>query len=628
MNVLFEDDGQFKAGAVLAEAEASLQVETSTGRRLKVKAANVLLRFASPSPAEALARAGELAGALDPRFLWDVSGDGDFGFDELAREYYGDAATPVEQAAVAQLLHGAPMYFYKRGKGRYRKAPAAALEAALASVERRKREAAQVAEWAARLERGEWPPEFEPRRPMLLHRPDKNTLEWKALAAACESARVSPAVLAARCGAIPSTHDFHFEAFLARAFPRGTAFPPAAPLTIPDLPLAQGVRAFSIDDATTIEIDDAFSVAELPGGGWRVGVHIAAPAVAIARGDPYDAIARERLSTVYMPGRKITMLPGEVVGAFSLAAGEPRPALSLYVELDEQCRPVRHESRIERVVVAANLVLDRVGEAFVADLPSRDDPPWTAEFRVLWRYAQRLFEARGKADIARVDYSFDVDWSAPGSAGEPGRVSIVPRPRGSPLDKLIAELMIHVNGTWGRTLALARAPGLYRVQSAGKVKMSTRPGEHVGLGLSHYLWSSSPLRRYADLVNQRQLVAVVRGERPPYAENDAELYAAMTDFEATYSQYAEFQERMEHYWCLRWLLQERVEETTGTVDRDGQVRFDRVPIKVRLAGLPELAQGSAVLVGIVRVDLLEATLEARYLGPAPGPAREGSSPGS
>jgi exoribonuclease-2 len=141
--------------------------------------------------------------------------------------------------------------------------------------------------------------------------------------------------------------------------------------------------------------------------------------------------------------------------------------------------------------------------------------------------------------------------------------------------------------------------------------MSTRPGEHQGLGLSHYLWASSPLRRYCDLVNQRQLLAVIAGERPPYTENDAELFAALADFEATYSQYAEFQERMEHYWCLRWLVQENVAETGAKVIRENLVRFDAIPLVLRLADLPNSAPGTAVRVAIGRVDLLAATLECR-----------------
>jgi exoribonuclease-2 len=235
---------------------------------------------------------------------------------------------------------------------------------------------------------------------------------------------------------------------------------------------------------------------------------------------------------------------------------------------------------------------------------------------VLWKLAQRLSDARGKADFARIDYSFHVDWDKTTEDLGTGRVRIVPRPRGSPLDKLIAELMIFVNSQWGKRLADAQVAGLYRTQSNGKVKMSTRPGEHQGLGVAHYLWSSSPLRRYSDLVNQRQLLATLDGRKPPYAENDAELYAALTDFEATNSNYAEFQERMERYWCLRWLLQERATETTATVIRESLVRFDRLPLVVRLLDLPALAPDSRVQVAVGRIDLLAATLECRFVGQA------------
>ena len=612
MNVFFEDDGQLKAGSILADNDSSLQVETTTGKRVKVKAAAVLLRYPAPTASLLQAEAHELAATLDVDFLWEVSADDEFGFAELAAEYFGHPPSAVEGAAVALALAGAPMYFYKRGKGRYRKAPADALAAALASVERKKREAEAMAGWVAELGVGRLPAALGAKLPQLLHKPDKNTLEWKALAAACDAQQTSPVALLASCGAIPSTHEYHFDAFLAQAFPKGVAFPAWGSLPpVPDLPVAP-VRAFSIDDATTTEIDDAFSVTPLPDGNMRVGIHIAAPALSIAPGSALDAIARDRLSTVYMPGRKITMLPDEVIAAFTLAAGADRPAVSLYVDVAHDGVPLRQETRIERVPVVANLHLASLSEAFAQPLPAPDDPPWTPEMRVLWKLASHLAGERGKADIARIDYSYDVDWTA----GPEGRVAIVPRPRGSPLDKLVAELMIHVNNSWGRVLGLARAPGLYRTQSYGKVKMSLRPGEHQGLGLSHYLWASSPLRRYSDLVNQRQLLAVVAGERPPYAEGDAQLFAALADFEATYGQYAEFQDRMEHYWCLRWLLQEGIEETTATVLRETLVRFERIPLYQRLADLPSLPQDARVRVAIGRVDLLATTLECRYAGPA------------
>ncbi|HET7097662.1 MAG TPA: RNB domain-containing ribonuclease [Casimicrobiaceae bacterium] len=613
MHVLFEDDGQLKAGTVLADNDVSLQVEAASGKRLKVKAAAVLLRFANPAPAALLADAQRVAAELDPNFLWEVCPDEEFGFGELAEDYFGRTPAAGEAAAVAVALAAAPMYFYKRGKGRYRKAPPEALKAALASVDRKKRESEQLALWRDELLAHRLPDALRARLSMLLYKPDRGALEWKALAAACDIARSTPLALLAQCGAIPSSHDYHFNAFLAQAFPNGTGFGAYGELAdVPELPIAQA-PAFSIDDASTTEIDDAFSVRTLANGNLEVGIHIAAPALVIPRGSPLDAIARTRLSTVYMPGRKITMLPEAVVAAFTLAEGRLVPSLSLYAETTPDGALVRHATRVERVSIAANLRLDAIGDTFANDA-SPSEPPWTEELRALWRFARWLASERGKSDAPRVDYSFYVDWDAPSATGDSGRVRIVPRPRASPLDKLVSELMIFVNSRWGRLLADARVAGLYRTQSNGKVKMSTRPGEHQGLGLAHYLWASSPLRRYCDLLNQRQLLAVISGTKPPYAENDAELFAALADFEATYSAYAEFQGRMEHYWCLRSLLQEGVAETPGTVIRENLVRFDRLPLIVRLPGMPTLAPDTGVRIAVGRIDLIEATFESRYLG--------------
>ena len=293
MHVLFEDDGQLKAGTVLADHEQSLQVEAVSGKRVKIKATSVLLRFTSPAPAEALGDAQKLAADLDANFLWEAVGDGEFGFDDLAREYYGasPSPSPAQSAAVALLLASSPMHFYRKGKGRYRKAPPEALKAALASIERKQREATQTDEWVTALTQRLVPEPLRAKLSMLLYKPDKNTLEWKALARACEALRKSPVELLAECGAIPSTHEYHFNRFVAEAFPKGIAFPAeiAGP-PIPDLPVAD-VRAFSIDDATTTEIDDAFSVTALPNAHFRVGIHIACPALVIARGSPPDTVA-------------------------------------------------------------------------------------------------------------------------------------------------------------------------------------------------------------------------------------------------------------------------------------------------------------------------------------------------
>ncbi len=597
MHVFFEDDGAFKAGTVLADNDTSLQVEAASGKRLKIKAAHVLLRFADPSPSALLADAQTLAAELDPNFLWEVSGEGEFAFAELAGEYFGRAPKPAEAAALAICLHRSPMHFHKKGKGRYRAAPADALKAALAGAERKRREAEQVAAYAEELKAHRLPEALRAVLSMLLYKPDRLAVETRALNAACEALQTNPLALLAACGAIPSTHEYHFNRFL---------FEPE----LPELPLS-AARAFSIDDAATTEIDDAFSVRALPNGHLELGIHIAAPAVAITRGSPLETIARGRLSTVYMPGRKITMLPEAVIERFTLAAGSTPPVLSLYIEAAPDGTPLRHATRLERIAIAANLRLDAIGECFV-EAAAPGEPEWTDELRVLWRVAQKLEAARGKAETPRVEYSYRVDWDA----APDGRVAILPRSRGSPLDKLVAELMIYVNSTWGKVLADAGVPGLYRTQQAGKVKMSTTPEPHQGLGVAQYLWASSPLRRYSDLVNQQQLLAIIAGAKPPYAQGDARLFAAAADFESTYAQYGEFQNRMEHYWCLRWLVQQPVHETTATVLRENLVRFDALPLVLRVADVPPLAPESRVRLSIGRVDLLEATLETRYAGPA------------
>ncbi|HEX7273530.1 MAG TPA: RNB domain-containing ribonuclease [Casimicrobiaceae bacterium] len=611
MHVFFEDDGSFRAGTVLADNDTSLQVETASGKRMKIKAAHVLLRFAEPLPAAIMTEAQKLARDVDPSFLWEVSDGREFLFTELAADYYGRAPSPAEAAALALCLHESPMYFYKKGKGRYRAAPAEALQAALAGAERKRREGERILAYVQELKQHRLPEAFREKLPALLYKPDKLALETRALSAACEELQTNPLALLAACGAIPSTHDYHFNGFLFDAFPAGTAFPfyGEAP-DVPDLPRAEA-RAFSIDDAATTEIDDAFSVRALRDGGFEIGIHIAAPGAVIARGTPLDAIARARLSTVYMPGRKITMLPEPVLARFTLAAGSVPPALSLYVQTAADGTPLKHTTRLERVSIAENLRLDAIGEQF-AQPAAPGEAQWTDELRALWRLAQKLEAARGKPDTQRIDYSFRVDWNATPD----GKIAIVPRARGSPLDKLVAESMIYVNSTWGKLLAEAGVAGLYRTQQTGKVKMSTKPEAHQGLGVEQYLWASSPLRRYSDLVNQRQLLALVAGERPPYAENDAELFACAADFEATYAQYAEFQSRMEHYWCLRWLLQERVGEASASVLRENLVRFDGLPLVARVADLPALATGSRVRLRIGRIDLLAATLEAHYTGMA------------
>jgi exoribonuclease-2 len=627
MNVLFEEDGAFRAGSVLADNVSSLQIELASGKRSKVKAGNVLLRFAAPGLGELLDRAETEAEGIDVDFLWEACGEAEFGFEELAAEYHGTKPDAVQAAAVLLRLHSAPIYFHRKGRGRFRKAPPEILQAALAGLEKKRQQAAAIERMVEELKTGHLPAEFAAILPQLIYKPDRNRGETKALEAACGETGKSAARLLFESGALPSTHDYHLGRFLFEFFPDskgGTGFPEfAAPVEPADLPLAQ-VQAFSVDDAHTTEIDDAFSVTPNASGGWQIGIHIAAPGLGFGPDSDLGRITRERLSTVYMPGRKITMLPEHVVEHFTLGAGQTVPAISLYLDVASDLRLLGHETRMERVPIVANLRHHDIEPVFNAATLAEGlgDFPYRDELKLLWEFAQVLEAGRGKPSDNgnRKDYNFIVDWSADsGIAAEPGKgfVTIAERERGSPLDTLVAELMIVANATWGAMLRDAGIPALYRVQTAGKVRMSTVAAAHEGLGVECYAWSSSPLRRYCDLLNQWQLIALLRKEPPPFPPKSADLLAAMRDFELTYAAYAEFQRGMERYWCLRWLLQEDASGTFGHVLREALVRLESIPLVLRVPSLPELPRGTRVRLDIEGIDLLEAELRPRYRELAP-----------
>ena len=604
MQLLYEEDGELKVGAVLGEAPASFQVESPHGRRSKIKAANVLLSFERPSGAELLAQADEFAAQLDVGFLWECSGSGEFGFRDLAREYVGREPTPVESAGILMKLHSAPMYFYRRGKGRFQAAPAETLKLALAALEKKKRLQEAIGQWAERLARFECPPEVAALKDELLYAPERSKPEARALEQACRASGLSPARLLERCGLLPDAHEYHLQRFLHEFFPRGTRFPahqvPAPPQGLPLAP----VSAFSLDDIGTTEIDDAFSV-QRDGAGLRVGIHIAAPALGFGPGSALDAIARERLSTAYMPGRKFTMLPEDVIQRYSLDHGGERPAVSLYLEVAADGTVGARHTRLERVAVVANLrhaEYDALNERFEAGggavLPFEED------LRAIWRVALALESKRGRPSAgAALDYSFFV---------EDGRVRIVPRKRGAPLDKLVSEMMILANTSWGELLAERDVAAIYRVQSTGKVRLSVHPEAHEGLGVACYAWMSSPLRRYVDLLNQWQLVAALRGDRAPYSRNSDALLAALRAFEVTHARYDEHQRAMEMYWTLRWLEQENIRSVDAVVLRENLVRADGLPLFARVPSLPPLDAGTRVRLDVGRLDFLERSVVLSY----------------
>ncbi len=637
----------------MSEAESSLQVELESGKRVKVKTSHLLLRFSEPGPAELLSRAREIASEIDLDLAWEFAPDGEFGFADLARDYFDPRADSTHQAAALLRLFEAPHYFRRVGKGVFRKASEETLKAALLGIERKKQIAAQIEQWAQALMAGECPNAIREQLYRILFKPDKNAPEYKAVVEAARLSQRSPLDLLKDAGAIDSPYQFHWRRFLFEHFPKGTGFPAVSAPAVPDhLPLAEGVLAFSIDDSSTTEIDDALSLSGLGTGSVVLGIHIAAPGLAITPGTAVDQLAVQRLSTVYMPGHKLTMLPDEVVQAYTLTEGRASPAVSLYVTLDEATLEIRERlTRVERVHVQANLRHDHLeahvteaallGGEVPGEVPGEGQTstaiPFHRELAFCYRLARHLKAdreaVRGKPEtFNRPDFNFKLE-GRDGTQDEAPlgdeTVLITQRRRGSPLDLLVAELMILANSSWGAWLAELGVPGIYRSQASLapgiKVRMGTKPAPHAGMGVSHYTWASSPLRRYVDLLNQWQIIACARHGRTaalaaPFKPKDAQLYSVVSSFDAAYTAYADFQRGIERYWTLRWLQQNQVAELPATVLKEGLVRADELPLVFKVTGAEPLPRGARLTARVQGMDLLTLDLHASLLARLDEPA--------
>ena len=611
MNIFYEESGQFKVATIVQKNDATYQVDTQHGKRTKVKANNVFAEF-DGDMAAFLENAQAQAADIDTDLLWEVCGEEEFSAEAIAEEYYGHAPTKTELAATLIALYAAPMYFYKKAKGVFKAAPEETLKQALAAIERKKQQDAQIDAWAEALKRGEMPSEIAADLKTILHAPDKQSLTYKAFTKAADELKISAYELAKKTGGITSIPQYLQDGFEIKYFPKGTGFPDLPLPEMPDLPKAD-VTAFSIDDESTTEVDDALSLTDLGNGIKRVGIHIAAPSLAIKQGDKMEKNIMERLSTVYFPGGKITMLPENWIAAFSLDAGAYRPSISIYFDVDSEFNVGMPTCKIEAVNIAENLRIQTIEPHFNAEtgLDEAGEMMFTHHQDLIWFYqfAIALQKARGKYEPDRApqyDYSIELD--------EEGNVSVIRRERGSPIDTLVSEMMILANSTWAQMLDENELPGLFRVQPAGKVRMSTKSEPHIGMGVQHYGWFTSPLRRAADYINQKQLISLIDDTAEPlYQNSDAELFAALRDFDAAYTAYADFQRQMEAYWSLVYLQQQGTSELTATILKEDLVRIEGLPLVTRATGIPfDALPKSQALFKITELDAEKQFIALNY----------------
>jgi exoribonuclease-2 len=247
--------------------------------------------------------------------------------------------------------------------------------------------------------------------------------------------------------------------------------------------------------------------------------------------------------------------------------------------------------------------------------------PQREDLSFLFRLAQHLKAgrelARGKPEtFNRPDYSFRLIENQGAEPQGTETVQISVRQRGAPLDLIVSEAMILANSTWGNWLAEHGVPAIYRSQASllpgVKVRMGTKALPHAGIGVRSYAWSSSPLRRYTDLVNQWQIIACARHGKTaalvaPFKPKDADLFSIISSFDAAYSEYNGYQGAMERFWTLKYLQQNAVTEIDATVFRENMVRADELPLVLPVIGAQGLPRGARLRVRLGQID--EVTLD-------------------
>ncbi|WP_274585051.1 RNB domain-containing ribonuclease [Neisseria leonii] len=614
MNIFYEESGRFKVASVVQKNDATYQVDTPHGKRTKVKANNVFAEFDGDAAAF-LAEAEAQAAEIDTDLLWEVCGGDEFDAAFIAEEYFGRHPAKNELAAVLIALYAAPMYFYKKGKGIFKAAPEETLKQALAALARKQEQEAQIEAWAAELAEGRLPAEVAADLKTILHAPDKQALTYKAFTKAADAKKCTLYDLARQTGGVASLPQYLQDGFELKNYPHGAHQADIDLPGLPELPLAEGVRAFSVDDESTNEVDDALSVQHLPDGTVRVGIHIAVPALAVQAGSAVEQAVSRRQSTAYFPGGKITMLPDNWIAAFSLDEGAARPAASIYFDVDAEWRATFAGQRIERVMIDNNLRIQQIEPLFNREtgldgsgaetFPHRNDMAW------LYRFACALQQQRGKYEPERApQYDYGIE------LGENGEVSVSVRERGSPIDTVVSEMMILANSTWAQMLHENGLPGLFRVQPAlGKVRMSTQSEPHIGMGVQHYGWFTSPLRRAADCINQKQLISLMdETAAPRFETGDSMLFAALRDFEAAYAAYNDFQREMEAYWSLVYMQQQGWKEAEAVLLKDDLVRISGLPLVTRAAGIPfDTLPRTKILLSVSGLDTEKRFVGLNYL---------------
>lgn len=598
---LIFDNNSYKLAELITIEKKHVEIRLLDDKNnKKIKLDNFIIEF-SGDLTQIQVSIQQLSKDLDLDLLWELSADSqNWTWDDLSDLNFNNHEIKSKLALFLAICEPAIYFSYNHENKQFKRHTAE-------EIAQRKLQIAKQLEYQQKFDAiynallQSQLPEWNIDPISLINKPDKNSLEYKAAMRATKELKISLVEMLFKLGIINSIEEMMESQFIRQYFPNGTEL---ADFTITDhaedLPLNSTRNVFSIDELMTTEVDDAFSISK-HNDGWLVGIHISAPALNRELLD----IASERMSTVYYPGHKITMLPENVIAHYSLDEGKELPVVSIYFVLDNELNILENYSLLERVKVACNLRTENLELYFNHEnLDKTHGYAYEPELKLLHKFALKLEVARGKESVNQlmVDYSFSFD--------ENNKVQIKPRIRGNPIDKLVSELMILANCSWGRMLTNSFVPAIYRVkQPMTPVVMTLTPNSHTGLNVDYYTWASSPLRRAVDLVNQSQIISLLQ-KRKPLSATDFAVANVVENFDDVYGSYLKFQDNLERYWSLRYLEQENISTIKATFTWRNNVQLEGVPITVDASTITKAQPaGSEIMLKIDNINFVNLTFD-------------------
>lgn len=606
--------------AVLGERGGTLDLVAEDGARFALDAAQVVCRCPVPgAPSEARAIPGwlrEVRRTAAPGPDWEVlhatlAPESCLSFESIAAA--AGATEPPARLALALALGNSAPWLHRDGPSWrvVRRERALARRDAEAALRRAEAEDAAFLRWWPRRS-SEAPPgdaegALEAARRFALLGETPATERGRRLAGRVDLHEADPMLEAlVACGALAAdVNPAPYRAGLDRAFPRsaldeaGALVAGGAAVAAPVREDLTGLFAVTVDDAETTEVDDALSIRRTPDG-WELLVHISDVAAAIGRGSALDRAAEDRGSSLYLPEFAIPMLPPDLVASrLSLELGSDRDALTGVFRL-----------RDDGTVAASRFVRSRIRVARRLTYEQTLDPASMAateeESRTLLTLGTALRDARVRAGAAVASLA-SLKVTAQG-----GVPHVALRHQATPGDVVVAEAAVLHNCEAGRVLAGRDFAAFFRVQGPPRdapapdhpllpvllrrrfapTHLAVEAARHHGIGADHYAQASSPIRRFADLVNQRQLAAAVEGRRPEYLPAELETMARhVSERERAVRRASD--ERTDH-WIARWMEPRRGAAVRGILVRPPRRGLGSVWVPELVAELPLRAPDSWV----------------------------------